>query len=257
MLKIMTLNLNAYGTKVGPWEARLDLIRGVIEQSQPDILAFQAVRQEAGVGNGLDQAQQIAHLFPDYRYACFQPAWVHADGSADGLALLSRFAFAGVDHRRLTFLKGTDDPNHRIVLHARFDFDSQPFHLFNGYFSWVGEQAEQNLNETQDYLNEFEGRRVLLGDFNQPPDSNVVQRFQQSVWVDAWARLNPADEGYTFDSQNPSIRIDYVWVDPALEGNLRSIRVIANVQGANGVRPSDHAGLLVEMEGLQGESSPN
>ncbi len=257
MLKIMTLNLNAYGTKVGPWEARLPLIRDVIEQNQPDILAFQAVRQEAGVENGVDQAQQISRLFPEYLYTCFQPAWIHEDGSADGLALLSRFAFSGVDHRQLTFLEGTDDPIHRIMLHARFDFDSQPFHLFNGYFSWVDKQAEQNLNEAQDYLNEFSGRRVLLGDFNQTPDSEVIQRFQQSGWVDAWNRLNPADEGYTFDSRNPSIRIDYVWVDPGLEGNLQSIWVIANVQGANDVRPSDHAGLLVTMDGLQGESSPN
>ncbi len=256
MLKIMTLNLNAYGTKVGPWQARLPLIQDVIEQNQPDILVFQAVRQEAGVAHGADQAQQIASLMPKYRYTCFQPAWVHEDGSADGLALLSRFPFAGLDHRRLTFLEGTDDPTHRIVLHAQFDFDSRPFHLFNGYFSWVGEQAEINLNETLDYLNEFDGRRALLGDFNQPSNSEVIRRFQQSGWVDAWVRLNPADEGNTYDSRNPSSRIDYIWVDPSLEGDLRSIRVIANVQGANGVRPSDHLGLLVAMEGLQGESSP-
>ncbi len=257
MLKIMTLNLNAYGTKVGPWEARLPLIRDIIEQNQPDILAFQAVRQEAGVAGGVDQAQQIARLFPQYRHTCFETAWVYEDGSADGLALLSRFAFAGLDNRKLTFLDGTDDPNHRIVLHAQFDFDTRPFHLFNGYFSWVGEQAEQNLNETLDYLNAFDGRRVLLGDFNQPPDLQVIERFQKSGWVDAWSRLNSADEGYTFDSRNPSVRIDYVWVDPASAGDLRSIRVIANDQGANGVRPSDHMGLLVTMEGLQGESSSN
>lgn len=257
MLKILTWNLNAYGTKVGPWEARLPMLRDAIEQNQPDILVFQAVRQEAGVENGLDQAGQISRLLPDYRYMCFQPAWTYEDGSADGLALLSRIAYTGVDFRRLTFLEGTDDPNHRIVLHAQFDFDSKPFHLFNGYFSWVGEQAEQNLKETLDYLNEFEGRRILMGDFNQSPDSQVIQRLQQSGWVDAWARLNPADEGYTFDSRNPSLRIDYVWADAQLQQNLRSIRVIAGAQAANGIYPSDHAGLLVAMEGLQGDSSPS
>ncbi len=257
MLKIMTWNLNAYGTKVGHWEARLPLVRDAIEQSQPDILVFQAVRQEAGVENGVDQASQISRLLPEYRYTCFQPAWTDEDGNTDGLALLSRFDFAGVDYRRLTLLEGTDDPNHRIVLHVRFNFGSQPFHLFNGYFSWVGEQAEQNLNETLDYLNAFEGRRILLGDFNQSPDAQVIQRFQQSGWVDVWARLNPEDKGYTYDSQRPAVRIDYVWVDPVLQGNLRSIRVIAGAQGANGVYPSDHAALLVTMDGLQGETSPN
>jgi endonuclease/exonuclease/phosphatase family metal-dependent hydrolase len=247
MLKVLTLNLNYYVEKHGPWTTRQELIAAHIEAEQPDILAFQAVRSDPKIAGGDDQASQIASRFPYYPYVKFQPAIRYSDGSAEGSAFLSKYPFSEFDCLELTRLAGTDDPTHRVVLHARFDLPRAPFHLFNAHFSWIEEQAQANLEETLPFLESFQGQRMLVGDLNTAPGSHVIKQFEEAGWTDAWAALHPDEDGYTFESDNLSTRIDYVWVDKSLVNELNAVRKIADTVDDRGARPSDHVGLLVDL----------
>jgi endonuclease/exonuclease/phosphatase family metal-dependent hydrolase len=247
MLKVLTLNLNGYNEKYGAWASRQDLIAAAIQEAQPDILAFQAVQQDPHIASGDDQAAQIASRFTHYPYVHFQPAVTYPDHCAEGSAFVSRYSIFPVNCRELTLRTGTDDPTRRVVLHAQFDLPSGPFHLFNAHFSWVDEQAQDNLEETLPFLESFAGQRMLVGDLNAEPDSTVIKRFEEAGWTDAWAALHPADEGYTFESNRLFKRIDYVWVDQSMRERLHAIQTIANSENDRGARPSDHLGLLVNL----------
>lgn len=248
MLRIMTLNLNYYQNGHGEWDKRKRIITQTIQTCQPHIIAFQAVRQEPDIYMGLDQATQLSHELPDYPYITFQAARVYNDGSMDGSAFLSRFRILETDYQPLTFIPELDDPNHRIILHGLFDLPECPLHLFNAHFSWVSEQAEKNIEEALAYAGCFKGYKALLGDLNTKAGSDLLSTFSLQGWHDAWKFTHPEENGLTFDSQDPTIRIDYVWVDSELKDRLVRLEIIANQPMEDGIFASDHFGLMASFE---------
>lgn len=248
MLKVLTLNLNFYITKHGPWEARGEVVRRVIAAETPDILAFQAVRSDPAEYDGLSQAAQFRQWMPEYEHLVFEPAVEHENGVQEGSAILSRLPFSGSDRLPLTLLPGLDDTSPRVVVHARFDLPTGPFHLFNAHFSWVGEQAEKNLDEALPYFRRFDGKALLVGDLNTPSDSPLLERLRLAGWTDVWAEQHPGRPGYTFEAGAPSLRIDYAWANEPLKPHVRGIKITADQPHESGAQASDHYGLLVTLD---------
>jgi endonuclease/exonuclease/phosphatase family metal-dependent hydrolase len=244
----MTFNLNYYGVKRGPWPVRKELIRETIQSADADIIALQAVCRDPAREHGLDQASQLADLLPEYRHVVFVPAMDFPDGSEGGSGILSRLRIGESDHLELSLLPRLEDTNQRVLMHARFDLPAGPLHLFNAHFSWVAEQARLNIGETIPFINFFRGPAVLVGDLNTPSDSDLLQRFSQAGWSDVWAELHPDEQGTTFESNDPSLRIDYAWVNQELKPNVQEIKIVADIQHESGARPSDHFGLLVTLD---------
>jgi endonuclease/exonuclease/phosphatase family metal-dependent hydrolase len=247
MLKLMTFNLNYYVDKYGNWEVRRNLILDQIQESRPDLIAFQAVKKEKNLFHGQDQASQIAQL-AGYPNAVFQAAQVIGDGIAEGSAILSRNAPAEVDFLQLSLLPGTEDTNARVLMNCLFNFPTYDMRIFNAHFSWVAEQASHNIQEAITYVQSFQEPYLLVGDLNTQPDSDLLIPFQQAGMIDAWSELCPQESGFTFESVHPSMRIDYVWASPTLKDHLESIQVVGNKISPDGERPSDHLGLLVKLK---------
>lgn len=247
MLKVMTLNINYYGTKHGLWPIRKKFIQEAIQNANPDIIALQAVKKDPVMNNGLDQASQFAELLPEYQYRVFQESVNYENGSSDGLAFLSRFEIAKTDYLKLTLHPGLEDTNQRIVLNTLFHLPTGPFHIFNAHFSWVYQQALDNVNETLPYINSFAKQSLFVGDLNMTSDTEIIRQFNKDGWVDIWAELRPDDNGYTFESNHPTKRIDYAWIHRSLKQQVKSIEIIANNHDENGNWPSDHAGLLIQL----------
>jgi endonuclease/exonuclease/phosphatase family metal-dependent hydrolase len=248
MLTIMTLNVNSYGAKHGPWAARRKLICEAIEQAGADVIALQAVGKDPAVYDGLDQAAQLAELLQVYRYHAFQPAMQYDDGREEGLAFLSRFANLGTGHRKLSLRSGLEDTNQRIVLAARIAAPAGQLQLVNAHFSWVEEQTLDNVQETLAYLSTFNEPVLLVGDLNASPDSRPMRTLAEAGWHDAWAELHPTEPGHTFESNNLTKRIDYAWLNGQLWPKLKTAHIVAGNQDVQGARPSDHLGLTVMVE---------
>ncbi len=249
MLRIMTLNINSYGIKYGPWPGRRSLIGSIIRATSPTVVALQAVSQDPAQEEGIDQAAQLAReLNSAYPYVLFQPAMTHPDERVDGLALLSRLPFAGTESRPLSLLPGLDDANQRVLLKARFDLADGPFFLLNGHFSWVPEQNSANVEEALLVLKTCSGPALLVGDLNATPDLEGMEQLRRAGWMDAWAALHPQTDGFTFEADQPRLRIDYAWLNPALKPRLQAIDVIAGQPDESGNRVSDHLGLLVDLD---------
>lgn len=245
-MKIMTLNLNFCETKHGGWPLRRQLIVRAIQQQDPDVIGFQAVRKDSMNEDGQDQAAQLAGRFPFFKHVVFVATTTHPDGRHDGSAFLSRLPFTHVDHRILRLgVEPVEDAARRIVLLAQMA--SPSLSIFNCHFSWSSRQALSNIDEASRYMRECPERAVLVGDLNNTPNSAPIGRLAAEGWIDVWAYLRPGDSGYTFESDAPDKRIDYVWVRPDLLPSVKAIDLVKEQSNEYGSRLSDHLGLVVTL----------
>lgn len=244
MLRVMTLNLNYYGDKHGDWATRRELICDRIEDARPDIIAFQAVKRDATLYEGLDQVAQLANLLPMYSFGGFWPAVEHDDGTADGSGFLSMVTIADVGAAPLTLIPRLEDSTHRIVLHARFDLPGGPLHVFNAHWSWVEQQAMHNAVETLPLINAVEGAALLVGDLSQTSQSEAVGTLVRAGWIDVWDALQWDHAGYTFEAPEPTQRIDYIWANAAAMPAVQNIEMVAGYPNMTGAGLSDHVGLM-------------
>lgn len=246
MLTVMTMNVNLYEEKHGPWPKRRQVIEGAARDAGADVIALQAVRRHKDVEGGLDQGRQLADAL-GFAHRCFRPAHRKEDGSEDGVALLSRLPMGASVARGLSTRPGTEDPWPRVMVRADVQAARGSVSVVNAHLSWVPEQNEDNVVELLAFLQERPGPTVLVGDFNAAPESPSLARLREAGFVDAWRRVRPAEKGYTFEAHAPDQRIDYVLVSPELAARLEDIRLVGDIpfQGARG---ADHLGLAVRLE---------
>ena len=249
-MKVMTLNLNFVESKHGAWSIRKELIADAIAARHPDIIALQAVRKDPAVEGGKDQAAQLVERLPEFAYAAFRPTIDYGNGRQDGSAFLSRIPLEDVGHHKLSILPGApgeaQDTSPRIVLHARVT--APRLYLFNGHYSWVCQQAALNVEEGLAFMRSFPEPRLLIGDLNTPPESELMKRLAKEGWIDAWAALRPGEAGYTYESNAPDKRIDYVWISQDLRPYVKEVELVTERPNQHGARLSDHIGLLATFE---------
>ncbi|WP_034388766.1 endonuclease/exonuclease/phosphatase family protein [Deinococcus sp. YIM 77859] len=243
MTSILTLNLMGYAEKHGVWAKRRGLIERALADTQPDIIALQAVALDPAQHPD-DQASQLAASL-GYQ-AVFVAAQTHADGRQDGLAFLTRGPLPETRRFDLSLRPGLEDTSRRVMIGGRFATPQGPLDVFNAHFSWVPEQQEDNVREALSALEGTAGAAaVLVGDFNMQPDSPYLGGLREAEWIDAWALLHPQEQGFTFvEDRVPSIRIDYVWTRGM---RARELTVVL-AEGEGAARASDHAGLLARLE---------
>ena len=247
MITIVTLNINYYVEKHGKWTDRRENILTALRQAQPEIVALQAVRQDPAVEAGVDQATQLAEQL-GFGHVFFQPAVTYPDGSAEGSAIIARLPIEDWEALELSRIEGGEDPTFRVLLHARFDLPGAALHLFNGHFSWVSEQATKNLEEAIPFITKYSDPGLLVGDFNMPAGTPLLERIEQAGWADAWQQKHAGEDGFTFESNEPKIRIDYAWLNPALQDCLEDIQVLQTGEEGQGKRFSDHLGLQIRLD---------
>ncbi|HEY8401555.1 MAG TPA: endonuclease/exonuclease/phosphatase family protein [Cytophagaceae bacterium] len=246
MLKILSLNLNFYAEKHGKWPDRRHLILQAINEANPDIIALQAVAKDPNIENGRNQATQLyEELFNTYSHLYYEPSQADAGDKQEGAAILSKIRFSDYQSMRLSFIN-TEDKSRRVLLAARFHLKEGDFYLFNGHFSWVYDQAQVNIKEALPYLNDVNGFALLIGDLNHTPDSNLFDPFKVLGWVDVWDKVHSGKGGYTFESDNPTKRIDYAWANPVLKDKIVGIETIQKEN--NNIRMSDHLAILVTLD---------
>jgi endonuclease/exonuclease/phosphatase family metal-dependent hydrolase len=243
MLKIMTLNLNYMIDKHGPWPARRELITRAISRSAADVVALQAVKRPDR--NLPDQACELAGALDEYPYSYFQAADIQGDGAALGSGFMARIPLSVSGSLRLSNSPADEDPTPRLVMHTELQTEQGPLHLFNCHFSWIPEQTGRNILETLGYANACSGARILVGDFNARPDSDALGMLYQAGWLDVWKKTRPAEDGFTFEADRPTSRIDYVLASAELREAIEGIDLIGSQR--DDVRLSDHLGLVATL----------
>lgn len=246
MLTLMTMNVNLYEEKHGPWPKRRRVIEGAVRDCAADVVALQAVRRHKDAEGGRDQGTQLANAL-GFEHRCFRPAHRKEDGSDDGIAFLSRLPLGASVARGLSTRPGTLDPWPRVVARVEVQAPRRSVLVVNAHLSWVPEQNEDNVVELLAFLEERPGQTILVGDFNAAPDAPGIVRLREAGFVDAWQRLRPDEPGATFESHAPDQRIDYVLVSAELAPRLTAITLVGDglFEGARG---SDHLGIAVSLD---------
>lgn len=272
-LRVVTLNF--WGIEP-PLDRRLALAERQLRALAPDAIGMQEVRPLDGK-QGPTTADHLAERLGLHVAHGVSLRWEKdqlrpgMDEGQEGLAILSRHPI--LEHRVLQ-LPEARPTEARILLSARLHTPAGPiwFHTTHLHYRLDDGVARERQVEALDAEIRALGReatdppQVLCGDFNATPDSDEMRFLRgltplggRSVYfADAWAATAEPGPGWTYDRRNvyalrsrePSRRIDYVYVrgpDRSLRGEPLSARVVLD-QPTDGVWPSDHFGVLAEIQ---------
>ena len=264
-LRVATLNL--WGEN-GPHERRLALVAEELERLGADVILLQEVREVPG--RLPNQADTLARRFGFHRAFAVGTEW---GGGVEGLAVVSRFPIGASDDHRLPHATETEG---RIGLSARLDTPRGPLWVHTTHLSYrlhEGVQREDQIQamhaEVAAHAAVTELPQILAGDFNTVPEADEIRWLKgmttlggrRVYYQDAWAAVHPAEPGVTWARQNPyrakmnwlpdDRRIDYIFVTAARRdgrGVVRDARVVFDRPGPDGVFPSDHFGVVADVQ---------
>lgn len=270
-MRILTLNCWNISP---PYHDRLALIRDGIARLEPDLIGMQEiiVRRDgfdegAEILDGLGYASVFGAAF---RWGEAGGPLPHdADGDGFGNLVASRWP---IERSAVYELPGVESGERRSVVATHVAMPHGRLAFLTTHFNWrlhhgfVRErQAIALAKLIRVWAAGTDLPSVVTGDLNAEPDSAEIRYLTglQSLagtsfyMQDAWRLAGDGGPGHTWDNANPyaapsfepSRRIDYVLVgqpDATGRGVIESARVVMNEPG-DGVFPSDHFGLLVEV----------
>jgi endonuclease/exonuclease/phosphatase family metal-dependent hydrolase len=248
--KVLTINLKHPLTGLDEALVRLQIVADVINQRQPDVVALQEVVQE---DEDPSLAEQLAGLtgyewFWQYTYTV--PLLFN-----EGIAVLSRWPIVWTDATTLPHLDLVIFT--RQVLGARVDSPHGEIQIFCSHMttdSDASKKADQAL-AVYEFIQANPSTRAgfLAGDLNAEPDTLAMRFFRGEAehegvtgnLIDAWAAINPGQDGFTIPSNAPDRRIDYVYVIPgtSTSASVDSCEIMFAEQ-VDGLYASDHLGVM-------------
>jgi endonuclease/exonuclease/phosphatase family metal-dependent hydrolase len=268
-VRILTWNL---WWRFGPWRQRRDAIAAALADVQPDVCGLQEVWASPAGHLAAVLAEQLGMHWA-WTPSPAPERWQRRVGDPTmevGNAILSRWPITEQASQPLPADPAANDG--RAVLFARIQSPTGPVPFFTTQLSSTVGQSELRCRQVA-VLCRFVAAHtspgfppVVTGDLNAEPDADEVRLLGGHktapvvlglVLVDAWSYADPLTSGWTWDRRNPyvaatgepSARIDYVLVGlPAASGagQVRSVRLIGG-RPVNGIWPSDHAGVLAEL----------
>jgi endonuclease/exonuclease/phosphatase family metal-dependent hydrolase len=262
---VRVLTFNILSPDRANWERRRQVARSGLRAIRPDIVAL----QETTPGQARDQATDL--LGPGYHVA------EHPSRSEDavGAALASRWPFTALHEvdlgvaPRVPFAAAVLA---EVALPRPFGLTVFVHHGAAYQFGYERERELQAVACARFVEEHLAGRNdhvVLLGDFNDTPDSSSVRFWtgRQSLeglsvtYQDAWEAKHPADAGHTFSPSNPLVRagemplelgrrIDYIMIRSGIYGptlHVADCRRVLNKPVA-GAWASDHFGVMADLQ---------
>ena len=195
----------------------LDRTAAVIRAQRPDIVGLQEVDERAERSGTVPQAERLGqalglhHAFG--RFMDFQ-------GGAYGMAILTRQPIVATHSVQLP--EG-NEPRIALAVQTRLT-DGRPLTVVNVHFDWVDDDAFRfaQAQALTRYLDALTMPYILLGDFNDLPDSRTLALFKAR----AGEATKPAADRFTFSATAPAREIDFIFFAPPAEWRAREVKVI-------------------------------
>lgn len=224
MIRLMTYNICA-GTGMDNVK-NIERAIEVIRKSDAQIVCLQEVDQGTKRSHLIDQPAEMGKAL-GMKYA-FQGN-LKMDSGWYGIAILSRFDIA---EQKCHSLTSVDEP--RGILETKIDTPEGHLAVFCTHFGLEDKERETQAAEVSAIINAVGGTRVVCGDFNEETNAKGVSSLIES------ASLIDSDPNgnLTFDSKNPSIRIDLILHSPNIK--IESIGVVETTA-------SDHKPLVADI----------
>lgn len=240
-LKVVTLNL--YHDK-DDWPKRRVQIVEELKRLRPDAIALQEVLQDEGLTN---QAQWLAaQLGYQWHFVSTDPA---GQPRRYGNALLTHHPILKRGQKPLQPL---DD--NRTAAFLRIDLDGQPLNLYATHLHWTDQGDAIRTRQIADLMQYIAATSdgvpsLVAGDFNSTADSPELTALREG-FVDAYGNRHPQADAVSSSTLNLKYfapkRIDHVFFQRDAFVPVGAT-ILFNQADAQGVWPSDHFGMLVEL----------
>ncbi len=242
------------------------MVAEAIRALAPDVVALQEVCEAPG--RLPNQAESLASATG--LHCAFAPAMSVGDGR-EGLALLAR---APILEQLVLELPHAEPKERRILLSARIENGQGSVWVHTTHLNYRLTHGKQREDQVQAIADGLAGKgsdspQILAGDFNARQESDEIRFLRglvtlggrRTYFQDAWDRLHPGEPGWTWTRANPYTarlaflepdrRIDYIFVTPMRgdgRGTVSSCGIVCDRPGPDRVFPSDHFGLLAEIQ---------
>lgn len=200
-----------------------DVVRGV----QPDAVCFQEVHQRLPWSGWIDQPREFAKLLGGR--ILFQRN-INTVVGGYGLAVWTRLPVLSV---RRHFLPGGRE--RRGALEVTVTDNGQPITLFCTHWGLTWDERERQAARLTAIVQNAAAPAVVCGDFNDTADAPYLQAFLKNADLRDGGQ---AEDLWTYPSDVPEVRIDFVCASPAL--------AVSPVQVGVSLA-SDHLPLWVEI----------
>lgn len=237
-LRLRVLTYNIHHGRGADGVIDLERLAEVIRRAEPDLVALQEIDVKTSRSGGVDQAAKLGELTGMNHF--FAEAIPHAGGSY-GEAVLSRYPIEAFYRQKLPAQPTQEKRAVAVVSVEPWD-DLDMRVVFAG--THLCHQSEQTRLRQ---VRVIEGNRayqgsatILAGDFNFTPKSVPYRAMIDAGWVDTAASFG--DPQATVPAEQPTQRIDYVFVRPANRWRVIDVQVLDEPVA------SDHAPVLVELE---------
>jgi endonuclease/exonuclease/phosphatase family metal-dependent hydrolase len=279
LLRVVSYNVHHGGAFSGltgrddDLETRLQITIDELRALNPDVVGLQEAsftRRRRHLAERLGQelglhavwAQALFRFFPSERLNAHIGRFM---AFGEGPAILTRFPVVRWDAHDLPRCGGVFDP--RVLVYATLrtpwgNLDVASTHTTRGFCEV--ERVVALLEERRGTL-----PTLLIGDFNAEEDSPAIRRLTRGAgFVDVFRAANPSALGLTLRqdlharASTVRRRVDYIFLvaGRAIAGRVRASRVVLDqprtrVDGTV-LWPSDHYGVLAEIEVFEEPASP-
>ncbi|PHQ33866.1 endonuclease/exonuclease/phosphatase family protein [Rhodopirellula bahusiensis] len=200
-------------------DGKTDLSRtaDVISKLNPDFVGLQEVDERCNRSGNVDQAKWLGEQLD--MHAAFAP-FMDYDGGRYGMAILSRYP---IEKTEAVELARGREPRVALAVHVALP-DGNKLTLVNVHFDYIRDDAVrfEQATKVREYIESLPNPAVLLGDFNDTPDSRTLKLFQEG-FLEA---DKPADDPFTFSADKPDREIDFLFAAPAAKWSIKEVDVI-------------------------------
>ena len=241
-LRVMTYNI--YGARAtSPANAAdLDAIAEVIRRQNPDFVTLNEVDVfTTRTGKDVHQARDLAEkLGMEWHFS----KAIDRDGGEYGDAVLSKYPI--LEKRSYRLPCAAEQPGEdRSLCVIRVQIDGKDLYVASTHLDHLSGDASRLVQATEIRRirdTELEGDLILCGDLNAIPSSNVIATMTSFL-----TNTGPIDQ-YTFPSDDPSRKIDYIMYAPIEHFGVQNCQVVSRGdQQVGGVDASDHRPVIADI----------
>ncbi len=211
IIKIATYNIRA-GKGIDN-KYNLLRIKKFIKNENIDIIGIQEVDCKTRRRNYDNQPKILSGKTFYYFYS----PTIFYNGGLYGILLLSKYS---MPYKKDFFLFQEKGFEPRKVQHIIVKVKNRYLHIFNTHLSY--KSKKMRIKGIKEILSEMPDKNtVLLGDFNTTPHSEVIKLIEKAGFISLCKYFKK--EIKTYPANNPSKKIDYIFVSRDLIKNVKKI----------------------------------
>ncbi|QGY43058.1 hypothetical protein GM418_05100 [Maribellus comscasis] len=217
-IRVLTFNILHGATTNGDFD--LDKIASVIKQTNPDVVALQEVDFKTRRARGYDLATELGwrtKMAPLFGKA------MDYDGGGYGEGVLSKYPILS---GRNVLLPHSPKNEPRAALEITIELPSGDTICFIGTHLDHLANSVDRIAQTKKINRVFSKNKyptILAGDLNATPESEAIG-ILESVWTDVYQTEVP----FTFPSDKPNKKIDYILYKPASKWEVIETKIICD-----------------------------